>query len=174
MKNKTLNIKGRIVLLNQPIVMGILNATPDSFYSIKEAGKAQTLIYLAEKMLTEGATILDIGGMSTNPKSSMISEEEEWQRLKNPLKIIRKEFPDALLSVDTFRATIAQKAFDEGIDMINDISAGEMDKNMFQTVAIFNIPYIAMHMQGTPQTMQQNPQYEHLTREVLDYFIEKT
>lgn len=154
--------------------MGILNATPDSFYNQGKGSSPEALLKAAEKMVHEGAFILDIGAMSTRPGAEMISVEEEWQRLEKGIRLIRKAFPKMVLSVDTFRAEIAKRAATEGIDMINDISAGEMDADMLKTVAGLNLPYIAMHMQGRPQTMQIEPRYDDVVREIVDYFIQKT
>lgn len=173
MKNKTLNLRGKLAIIEKPWVMGVLNATPDSFYSLNNAGQVATILQEAEKMNSEGAAILDIGGMSTRPGATPLTVEEEWQRIEIPVREIRKNFPAMILSVDTFRAEIAQRAAAEGIDIINDISAGEMDSQMLPTVAQLGLPYIAMHMQGTPQTMQNNPKYENVTKEILDYFIKK-
>lgn len=173
MKQKTLNLNGRVFYLEKPIVMGILNATTDSFYTLPDAGKTTTLINLADRMLKEGASILDIGGMSTKPGAKSLSLEEEWERIEEPILKIRKIFPEAILSVDTFRGAIAERATNEGINLINDISAGEMDAQMLPVVAALKIPYIAMHIQGTPQTMQNNPQYENVTRNIFDFFIHK-
>lgn len=174
MKNKTININGRILRFEKPIVMGILNATPDSFYSLPESGKTKTLIDLADSMVTEGAAILDIGGMSTKPGADLLSLEAEWERISEPIKNIRRIFPEVILSVDTFRAEIARRSAVEGIDLVNDISAGELDNQMLPAIATLKIPYIAMHIQGTPQTMQNTPSYEHVTRDILDFFIQKT
>lgn len=170
---KTINIRGELLLFDRPKVMGVLNATPDSFYNQGRKSDLISLLHEAEAMLGEGAEFLDIGGMSTNPHSKIISPEEEWLRLKPVIKELRKAFPKAYLSVDTYRASIAQKAADLGIDLINDISAGEMDRDMLDTVAQLKLPFIAMHMQGTPQTMQKNPFYDDVARDIFDYFIKK-
>lgn len=154
--------------------MGILNASPDSFYTLPDGSNGRSLTLLAENMLEEGASILDIGGMSTRPGANLLTTEEEWNRIKGPLKEIRRIFPEAILSIDTFRSDIARRAVDAGANMINDISAGELDGQMLATVAGLKVPYIAMHMQGTPQTMQENPHYNIVTQEILDYFILKT
>lgn len=173
MKNKTLNLNGRLISLEQPVVMGILNATPDSFYNQGQGSSAEALLATAEKMIGEGAMMLDIGAVSTRPGAKMISVDEEWQRLDKAIRLIRKNCPDAVLSVDTFRAEIARRAAAEGIDMINDISAGDMDADMLETVAGLNLPYIAMHMQGRPETMQKRPQYHDVVQDIIDYFIQK-
>lgn len=173
MKNKTLNLNGRLIYLDQPVVMGILNATPDSFYNQGQNSQPEALLKTANKMVSEGASMLDIGALSSRPGAKMISVEEEWQRLAKAVQLIRKAFPKIIFSVDTFRAEIAKRAAMEGIDLINDISAGDMDKDMLKTVAALNLPYIAMHMQGRPQTMQIQPQYTNVVREIIDYFIQK-
>lgn len=174
MKRRTLQFNGKLFVLEKPVVMGILNATPDSFYTLPSADKNHSLVAQAEQMIEDGATLLDIGGMSTRPNSKLISIEEEWNRIEAPLKAIRKKLPEAILSIDTFRAEIARRAALEGANIINDISAGSMDEKMLATVGQLNLPYIAMHMQGTPQTMQNNPQYNHVVRDIVDYFIKKT
>lgn len=174
MKNRTFQLNGKLLLLEKPIVMGILNVTPDSFYTLPVTEKSTPLTIRAEQMLADGASILDIGGVSTRPNSRLISMEEEWSRIESPLKAIRKKMPDALISVDTFRAEIARRAAAEGANIINDISAGTMDTEMLSTVGRLKLPYIAMHMQGTPQTMQQHPHYDHVVRDIMDYFIKKT
>jgi dihydropteroate synthase len=170
----TLNCKGRLLVLEKPAVMGILNITPDSFYNGSRTETNDVILNKAEQMLREGATILDIGGQSTRPGSSRLSADEELKRVLPALQLIKQHFPACFLSVDTYHATVAAEAVHAGADMINDISAGEMDEAMIQTVADLQVPYIAMHMQGRPDTMQQNPTYENVSREVLDYFIKKT
>lgn len=170
----TLNCKGRLLVIEKPLVMGILNITPDSFYSGSRVKNEQSILYKAEQMLNEGATILDIGGQSTRPGSNRLSANEELERVLPAIQLIKQQFPSCFLSIDTYHSSVAKEAVAAGADMVNDISAGSMDDQMFSTVAVLNIPYIAMHMQGTPDTMQQNPAYEHVTREVLDYFIKKT
>jgi dihydropteroate synthase len=173
MINQTLNANGRLLLWKEPVVMGILNATPDSFYNSGRESDPEQLLRLAEKMLEAGALILDIGGMSTRPGAEEISMEQEWQRLAPVIKLIRKNFPAAILSVDTYRSEIVKRSADQGIDIINDISAGTMDESILQTVAGLNLPYIAMHMQGRPQTMQHQPQYKDLVQDILEFFIGK-
>jgi dihydropteroate synthase len=167
----TLNCNGRLLVVDNPVVMGILNITPDSFYSGSRYSRTDTAIEKAEKMLADGATILDIGGQSTRPGSDRVSADEEWKRIEKPLIEMAKRFHQAFISVDTFYADVASKAVAEGAAIINDISAGTIDHNMINTVASLNVPYILMHMQGTPQTMQQNPQYKNVSLEVLDFFI---
>ncbi|MEJ8843490.1 dihydropteroate synthase [Lacibacter sp. H375] len=169
----TLNCKGRLLVLDKPVVMGILNITPDSFYSGSRIEQTEVL-KKAEQMINEGATILDIGGQSTRPGSDRLTADEELKRVLPAIEAIKKEFPSVFLSIDTYHAKVASEAVAAGIDMVNDISAGDMDAAMLSTVASLNVPFIAMHMQGTPDTMQQNPAYENITREVVDYFIQKT
>jgi dihydropteroate synthase len=170
----TLNVCGKLFIINSPIVMGILNITPDSFY---DGGKLKTdadILRHAEKMIAEGADFIDIGGMSTRPGATEISVSEELNRILPVVSLLKKNFPEAILSLDTYRAVVAEKGLESGVDMINDISAGSFDKKMFETIARFHAPYIMMHIQGTPKTMQINPQYTNVVDEVLQYFIEKT
>lgn len=171
--NVTLNCKGRLLLLDKPIVMGILNATPDSFFNKGIASSPQQLADTAQQMISDGATILDIGGLSTRPGSEAISIQEEIDRVVPVIELVRKSDKDVYLSIDTYHAKVAAAAVAAGADIVNDVSAGEMDSEMLTTVAQLNVPYIAMHMQGTPKTMQQEPIYEHVVKEVLDYFIQK-
>ncbi len=172
----TLNINGKLMDLSVPRVMGILNLTPDSFYQ-PEGRNGQPdscqILKEAEQMLKEGASFLDLGAYSSRPNAEHINETTESERLLPALKALVKEFPEAIISVDTFRSGIARKAVEHGAQLINDISAGELDQNMFETVASLKVPYILMHMKGTPQTMQQNPHYESLISEILQYFIQK-
>jgi dihydropteroate synthase len=151
---KFLNIKGSLMDLSTPLVMGIINITPDSFFSGSRKNSEKEILERASQILEEGGTIIDLGGQSTSPSSVLLSAKEELNRLEPALKIVRKEFPDAILSVDTFYAEVAKSAVEKyGVDMINDISGGQIDKNIFATVAQLNVPYILMHMRGTPQTM---------------------
>lgn len=154
--------------------MGVLNVTPDSFYSGSRSETETAILQKAEQMLKEGAAILDIGGQSTRPGSTRISFDEELERVLPAIQHIKQHFPDCFISIDTYHSTVAKEAIYAGADMVNDISAGTMDEQMIPTVAALHVPYIAMHMQGTPDTMQQNPAYENVTRDVLDYFIKKT
>jgi dihydropteroate synthase len=151
--------------------MGIINATPDSLYNRYEGTDA--ILQQAEKMLEDGAAILDIGGQSTRPGSKKISAGEELKRIITPIEAIYKKFPKAIISVDTYYSKVASEAVAAGASIINDVSAGSMDDEMIQTVASLHIPYVCVHMKGTPQTMQQDPQYENITREILDFFIYK-
>ena len=169
-----INVNGRLMDLSEPQVMGILNVTPDSFYAGSRAETEQDIIRRLHQIMDEGASIVDIGGYSSRPGAQEVSAEEEMERLRMGLKLIRKHRPDAVVSVDTFRADVAKMCAEEyGVAIINDISAGQMDDNMFPTIARLGIPYIIMHMKGTPQTMQVNPQYDHFLKEVFYYFSEK-
>jgi len=157
----------------KPLVMGILNITPDSFFDGGKYNTEKEWLAHAQKMINEGADIIDIGAYSTRPGAKSISETEELQRLIPVITSIKKHFPEALISADTFRALVAEKAVNAGAAIINDISGGTMDTNMFATVAKLQVPYVLMHIKGTPKTMQQDPQYENVTEEVLSYFKEK-
>jgi len=169
----TLNCKGRLLVVDKPIVMGIINITPDSFFEGSRVGEEKEILSLAEKMLQEGATLLDIGAQSTRPQSQRISPEEELNRAIPGIRAIRNHFPEAILSIDTYYSRVALEAVQAGASMINDISAGQLDNRMLETVAQLNVPYICMHMKGTPDTMQQEAQYEDVTKEVLDFFIRR-
>ncbi len=151
------------------MVMGILNATPDSFYNKGRDSGTEELLRHAEKMLKDGAAILDIGGVSTKPGSPIIEVQQELDRILPAIEAIHKQFPDAWLSCDTYSAQVAKQAVQAGVDIINDVSSGSIDKLMLQTVAALKVPYIAMHMQGIPETMQVNPQYDDALKEVRDY-----
>lgn len=153
--------------------MGIINATPDSFVAHSRAMHVHTALHKAEKMIIDGATFIDIGGQSTRPTSTLISADEELQRVIPIINAISKTFPDIFISIDTFYATVAASAIEAGAHMVNDISAAKMDAAMISTVANLQVPYIAMHIKGTPQTMQQHCIYEDVIREVLDYSIER-
>lgn len=171
---KTINIKGELLELSQPIVMGILNITPDSFFAESRKQGEQEVVARVAEILTQGGKIVDIGAQSTRPSSTLLSSKEEIERLKPALNIINKEFPDAILSVDTFYSDVARFCVEEhGVDIINDISGGEMDKNMFDTIASLNVPYILMHMRGTPQTMSQSTDYDNLIQDIFYYFSKK-
>lgn len=178
-KNKNLNTlitlecNSKLLDLSTPAIMGILNLTDDSFYDGGQHNSIKKALLQTEKMLDDGAKIIDIGAYSSRPKAKHISHDEEWQRLEKTLQIINKEFPQAILSVDTFRSEIAWRSVDNGADIINDISAGNLDLEMFDIVADLNVPYIMMHMQGTPQTMQDNPHYNCIEKEVVNYFLNK-
>jgi len=165
--------KGRTLNLEKPVVMGILNATPDSFYNKGKDSDTDSLLANAEKMLSEGAAILDVGGASTRPGAELIGTDEELQRVLPAIEAIMKRFPDAWLSVDTYNSATAKAAVETGASIINDVSSGTIDTNMLATVAGLKVPYIAMHMQGTPATMQQNPQYDDAVTDVLNYLRDK-
>lgn len=169
----TLNCKGRLLVIEKPVVMGILNITPDSFYSGSRVQQLDDILSKAEQMISEGAAILDIGGQSTKPGSDRLTAAEELQRVIPAIHQIKEKFPETFLSIDTYHSTVAKEAVAAGADIVNDISAGEMDRQMISTVAALHVPYIAMHMKGTPANMQQNPVYEDVTKEVVDYFIQK-
>lgn len=171
----TLNCKGKLLVCDRPLIMGILNTTPDSFFTGNRKTAVNEGLHLAEKMLSEGADLIDMGGQSTRPGSELLPAEEEWQRLRPTLESVVKHFPEAIISIDTFYSEVAAQAINAGAHIINDISGGEMDKNMIPTVGKHqHIPYICMHMRGTPQTMSQLTQYDHVALEVLDFFIQKT
>lgn len=170
----TLNLRGRLYPLNQPQIMGILNVTPDSIYAESRTQTEEAITHRVEQMVTEGADMIDIGAYSSRPGANDVSAEEESNRLRMGLGIVRRLYPEIPISVDTFRADVARMAVEEfGADIINDISGGMMDKNMFRTIARLGVPYILMHMQGTPDTMQTAPHYEDVRREVLLYLAER-
>lgn len=168
----TLNCKGRLLVIEKPVVMGILNITPDSFYSGSRIEQSE-VVKKAAQMIGEGAAILDIGGQTTKPGSNRITAEEEATRVVPAIQLIKEKFPDIVISIDTYYAAVAKEAVAAGACIVNDISAGEMDEQMLTTVAALQVPYIAMHMKGTPENMHKNPQYEDVTKEVVDYFIKK-
>lgn len=170
----TLNCKGRMLVVDKPIVMGIINSTPDSFYKDSRRTTLDEILFQAEKMIKEGAAIIDVGGQSSRPGSGMIGPEEEIKRVIPAIIEISTRFPEIIISVDTFYSSVASKAVAAGASVVNDISAGAIDAEMIKTVAGLNVPYVLMHMQGTPLIMQQNPSYEDVTKEVLDFFIFKT
>ncbi len=170
---KTINCNGTLIDVSSPKVMGILNITPDSFFDGGNYLTNEAILTRVQKMIDEGATFIDIGAYSSRPGASHISEEEELKRLLPVLKLLTSTFKDLLISVDTFRSNIAQKCVENGACIINDISLGALDKNMFSTIAKLQVPYIAMHMQGTPQHMQHNPTYQNVVTELLYYFSKK-
>ena len=170
---KSINCKGKLVHFDTPKVMGILNSTPDSFFDGGNYTTEKELLHQTEKMLSEGATFIDVGAYSSRPGATAISEEEELQRIIPVIELLVKEFPEIIISVDTFRSGIAQKTIESGAAMINDISGGTMDFNMFKTVAKLQVPYVLMHMLGTPQTIQENPRYENITTELISFFAEQ-
>lgn len=174
-KKKTIqySCNGKIITFNKPLIMAIINITPNSFYDGGKYDSVADVIKDVEEKIKLGADIIDIGAASSKPYSEEINEIEEWRRLKDNLTEIRKYFPDVLLSVDTYRANIAKKCADAGIDIINDISAGNLDEMMLKTVAELNLPYILMHMQGNPKTMQINPKYKNVVKEIKSDFENK-
>ena len=159
--------------LSTPIVMAIINLTPDSFYDGGSNSDEKSLLINAEKALVAGAKILDIGGQSTRPGAETISSSEEWERVNKAINSLRKEFPNALLSIDTFYSTVAEKAVDLGVGIVNDISGGSIDRTMFETIGRLKVPYILMHMKGTPTTMQKEAEYVNVVREIWNFFDEK-
>jgi len=169
-----INVNGRLMDLSEPQVMGILNVTPDSFYAGSRSETEKDIVQRLHQIIDEGASIIDIGGYSSRPNAEHISAEEEMNRLRNGLEIIRKHSPNAVVSVDTFRADVAKMCVEEySVAIINDISAGQMDEQMFPTIAKLGVPYIIMHMKGTPQNMQVSPKYDHFLKEIFYYFSEK-
>jgi dihydropteroate synthase len=172
-KKLTINAGGKLIDLSVPKVMGVINITPDSFYSGSRKPGVEEALRQAEKMLAEGADFLDIGAYSSRPGADDISAEEETGRLLPVVEAISSKFPEAIISVDTFRAEVADAAVKAGAHIINDISGGQLDEKMFATVAKLKVPYILMHMKGTPQNMNQMAKYDDIFTEVLDYFAQK-
>jgi dihydropteroate synthase len=171
--NKTLNINGRLINLDTPKIMGIINVTPDSFYSESRMNTETQVLHQAEKMLAEGADIIDVGGYSSRPGAAAVSAKEEEDRVLHAIRTLVKHFPAVAISVDSFRSSVARAAVGEGAGMINDISGGGLDPGMFKTVADLKVPYILMHMRGDPQTMAGLAQYEDLLPDMIRYFHEK-
>ncbi len=170
----TLNLRGKLYSLCEPKIMGILNVTPDSFYAESRTSNEEHIAARVQQLMDDGADMIDIGGYSSRPGADDVSPEEEMNRLRRGLRVVRRLYPEVPISVDTFRADVARMCVEEeGADIINDISGGMMDRQMFRTVARLGVPYILMHMQGTPDTMQQAPHYENLRREVMLYFAER-
>ncbi|MFK7932520.1 MAG: dihydropteroate synthase [Saprospiraceae bacterium] len=167
----TLNCRGQLLDLSSPIVMGILNVTPDSFYDGGQHHSVNDGLRQAEKMLLEGAAIIDIGGMSSRPGAEVVALNEELQRTIPVIQAIIQHFPQTIISIDTVHAKVARAAIAAGASIINDISAGQFDDQMYSTVAELNVPYVLMHMQGTPKTMQMRPNYDDVIQEILDFFI---
>ncbi|MBN1131449.1 MAG: dihydropteroate synthase [Bacteroidales bacterium] len=173
-RNLSINCNGRLMDLHTPKIMGIINVTDDSFYEGSRFNDPQSILEAAGRMIEEGADIIDIGGCSSRPGAVLVSEEEEYNRLNMALGRLRNAFPDLVISVDTYRSGIAKRVVPEyRVDIINDISAGEMDHHMIKTIAKLNVPYIIMHMQGTPETMQKNPVYDNVLDEILRFFGQK-
>lgn len=169
----TINCNSRLIDLTIPKVMGIVNVTPNSFYDGGKHNEINSIIHQVEKMISEGADIIDIGAYSSKPSAEFVSEQDEINRLKVVIKELVNTFPSVVLSVDTFRASVAKFAVDQGVAMVNDISAGLLDDAMLPTVAELKVPYIMMHMRGTPQTMQSLTQYDDVVKEILFYFSER-
>ena len=168
----TLQVGGKLIYAESPVIMGILNITPDSFYSISRTEES-AIVERAGQMIAEGAQILDIGGQSTRPGAERISPDEEWARVESGLKAIRTAFPEILISIDTFYSSVAEKAIANGADLINDVSAGSIDPKMFETAAKLGVPYVLMHMQGDPQSMQKSPEYENVVQDIILFFSQK-
>ncbi len=169
----TLNCGGQLLNLEPRVVMGILNVTPDSFYDGGRYTDDAKILQQVEKMLTEGAAIIDVGGMSSRPGAKIITTKEELDRTLPIVKRIKKEFPQAIISIDTIKSEVVKACVDAGAGMVNDISAGHIDPLMYETVAKVNVPYVLMHLQGIPETMQLNPTYDNIVQDILDYFIKE-
>lgn len=172
-RNITWNLKGRLYTLEQPRVMGILNLTPDSFYSGSRLTHEKEVLQRAAQMIADGADLLDVGGYSTRQGAAAVSEEEERQRVLPAIRLLHDQFPDIPLSIDTFRSSVARRAVDAGASLINDVSGSELDPKMMETVASLRVPYILMHMRGTPETMTSLAVYQDLIKEMMDYFHAK-
>jgi dihydropteroate synthase len=172
--NYSINCKGFLLDFSTPRIMGIVNLTPDSFFSGSRFQAEKEILLQVEKMITEGADIIDLGAFSSRPNADLISFEEEKKRLLSPLQKLVQEFPSTVISVDTYRSKIAELSIYEGASIINDISGGDLDESMFETIAKLKVPYVLMHMQGTPKTMQQNPEYEDVFKEIYKGFSEKS
>ena len=170
----TINCKGILLDLNSPKVMGILNITPDSFYDGGMYKDEISILNQTEKMLVDGATFIDVGAYSSRPGAAEVSEEEELKRIVPVIELLIKKFPDIIISVDTFRSKVAKETISLGAAIINDISGGNLDSKMYETIAKLEVPYILMHMAGTPKTMQNNPTYEDVTKDLIYFFSEKT
>lgn len=169
----TINCKGQLVDLSTPKVMGILNVTPNSFFDGGKYKNESEMLSKVGKMLSEGATFIDVGAYSSKPSAEFVSEEEELQRIVPIVNLILEYYPETLISIDTFRSEVAKVCIENGAAIINDISAGNLDDNMLETIAKYNVPYIMMHMRGTPQTMQAMTSYENIVKEILFYFSER-
>ncbi len=172
--NYTLNCKGKLYHITRPIVMGIINITPDSYYAPSQTHTITHAVQQAVTMVQQGATIIDVGAQSTRPGSTALSWEQEWARLQQPLQAIVAALPHTIISVDTYYSQVANQAIAAGASIVNDISGGSLDAHMLATVAALQVPYVCTHIQGTPQSMQLNPTYDDVVQEVLDFFIHKT
>jgi dihydropteroate synthase len=170
----TLNCRGKLHHFTQPVVMGIINATPDSFYEGHLTASNDKLLQMAQQMVADGAGVIDVGGQSTRPGSQRISADEEIKRVVPVIELLHRHLPNTIISVDTYSSIVANAAVAAGASIINDVSGGAMDADMLQTAASLHTPYICMHMQGTPETMQQQPQYDDVITTILDYFIQQT
>lgn len=168
--NKTLNVRGRLIDLNTPKVMGILNVTPDSFYDGNRYTSEPAIVTQVEKMLNEGATFIDVGAYSSRPGADDVPQDEEVRRSVEAIRVVAKNFPDAIISIDTFRSEVARTAVQEGACLVNDISGGELDERMFSTIAQLKVPYILMHMRGNPKTMTKQTEYSNILTDIVDYF----
>ena len=169
----TLNCKGKLLSIDRPLVMGIINTTPDSFYQGSRFTDPAGLLLQAEKMLLDGADLLDIGGQSSRPGAEIVGKEVELKRVAGAIALLHDRFPEAILSVDTWHAAVAREAVAAGASLVNDISGGGLDADMLATVGRLGVPYVCMHMKGTPATMNKEAQYEDVTKEVLDFFIRR-
>jgi len=169
----TLNCKDRLLVVDKPLVMGIINTTPDSFYPGSRYNAIEDVLKQAEKMIQEGADIIDVGGQSTRPGSEELSAADELERVIGIIESLHFNFPKSIISIDTFYSIVARRAVEAGASIVNDISSGNRDSDMLSTVGSLGVPYISMHMKGTPATMQQHAQYENIGLEILDYFIQK-
>ena len=172
-KKSSLNCKGKLVDISTPLVMGILNVTPDSFFDGNRYTVAAKIKARVSVMLDEGVDIIDIGGASSRPKAKIISEKEELKRVLPAIELVAENFPDTIISVDTFRSAVAQKSIESGAHIVNDIGAGNFDTKMFDTIATLNVPYIMMHQKGDFETMHQSHQYENLMKDVIEFFMKK-
>jgi dihydropteroate synthase len=169
----TLNCRGRLLAFERPVVMGIINATPDSFYPGSRHSGPGEILHQAERMIRDGAAIIDIGGQSTRPGSGKVTAEEEIQRVLPAIEAVGRNFPEAIISVDTFYSIVAREAVEAGASIVNDVSAGAFDPLLVPVVASLKVPYVLMHMKGSPQNMQESARYEDVTKEVLDFLIQK-
>ena len=169
----TLNCKGKLLLIEKPLVMGILNITNDSFYAGSRLNSTEIILELATQMIKEGADILDVGAQSTRPGSDRIPVKEEIEKAVPVIRLIKQKFPDVILSIDTYQSEVERECVGAGASIVNDIGGGDMDRNMISTVAELGVPYICMHMKGVPETMHLNAQYDDVLKELLDYFIRK-
>ncbi len=169
----TLNCNGKLLQINNPLVMGIINITPDSFYSGSRFTNEPDILRQVEKIINEEADIIDIGAQSTRPGAQQLSADEELKRLMPVIELLHKKFPGLIISVDTFNSLVAKESVVAGASMINDISGGNFDLDMLQVIGKLKVPYVCMHIKGTPQTMQKNPAYENVIKEIFDFFIER-